>query len=129
MRIPISGCERHGLSVATNVDVQTLGNTEDTLFHVGVDGAFGANHVSPRTLVRETYASSESLSRTHFILWKASHLLSKLVCIDGIVTTASSVRPKVGAVSPAPIFRFTVLPQVAKSVHYCPATKNTINRE
>ena len=59
---------------------------------MGIDGAFGANHVSPRTLV--------------------GHHLSRLVCIDGIVTKASLVRPK-----------------VVKSVHYCPATKNTINRE
>jgi len=72
--------------------LQTPNNSEEAEFHVGIDGAFGANHVSPRTLV--------------------GHHLSKLVCIDGIVTKASLVRPK-----------------VVKSVHYCPATKNTINRE
>jgi len=91
-RIPAYEAALKDIVANEDPNFRTLGNTEDTLFHVGVYGAFGANHVSPRTL--------------------ASHLLSKLVCIDGIVTTASSVRPK-----------------VAKSVHYCPATKNTINRE
>ncbi|GMT05151.1 hypothetical protein PENTCL1PPCAC_27325, partial [Pristionchus entomophagus] len=40
-----------------------------------------------------------------------SHFLGNMVCCEGIVTKCSSVRPK-----------------VAKSVHYCPATKKTLER-
>lgn len=61
-------------------------------FHVGFEGSFGARHVTPR-----------SLSSRH---------LSNMVCVEGIVTKCSLVRPK-----------------VVKSVHYCPATKKTIDRK
>eukprot|EP00656_Telonema_subtile_P050292 TRINITY_DN6477_c0_g1_i2.p1 TRINITY_DN6477_c0_g1~~TRINITY_DN6477_c0_g1_i2.p1 ORF type:complete len:710 (-),score=202.92 TRINITY_DN6477_c0_g1_i2:112-2241(-) len=61
-------------------------------YHIGVEGSFGANHVSPRAL--------------------RSPLLANLVCVEGIVTKAAPVRPK-----------------VVKSVHYCPATQQSIQRE
>ena len=53
--------------------------------HVGFEGAFGAHHVTPRSL--------------------AAAMLSKLVCVEGIVTRCSLVRPK-----------------VVRSVHYCEKT-------
>mmetsp|Transcript_44040 Transcript_44040/g.71698 ORF Transcript_44040/g.71698 Transcript_44040/m.71698 type:complete len:863 (+) Transcript_44040:134-2722(+) len=59
---------------------------------VGFEGSFGRNHVSPRLLL--------------------SHLLGSLVCVEGIVTKCSLVRPK-----------------VVKSVHYCPTTKSFTTRE
>lgn len=52
---------------------------------VGFDGSFGGHLVSPRTL--------------------SSQYITHLVCVEGIVTKCSLVRPK-----------------VARSVHYCPAT-------
>ncbi|GCC41805.1 hypothetical protein chiPu_0025600, partial [Chiloscyllium punctatum] len=61
-------------------------------FYVGLEGSFGSNHVSPRTLT--------------------SRFLSNVVCVEGIVIKCSLVRPK-----------------VVRSVHYCPATKKTIERK
>ncbi|KAK7907351.1 hypothetical protein WMY93_015963 [Mugilogobius chulae] len=61
-------------------------------FFVGLEGSFGAKHVSPRTLT--------------------SRLLGSMVCVEGIVTKCSLVRPK-----------------VVRSVHYCPATKKTMERK
>ncbi|XP_072218617.1 DNA replication licensing factor MCM3 [Leuresthes tenuis] len=61
-------------------------------FFVGLEGSFGSKHVSPRTLT--------------------SRLLSSMVCVEGIVTKCSLVRPK-----------------VVRSVHYCPATKKTMERK
>lgn len=62
------------------------GNPErDAKVFVGFDGSFGGHLVSPRTL--------------------SSTYITHLVCVEGIVTKCSLVRPK-----------------VAKSVHYCPAT-------
>ncbi|XP_059965598.1 DNA replication licensing factor MCM3 [Mesoplodon densirostris] len=60
-------------------------------FYIGLEGSFGSKHVSPRTLT--------------------SCFLSCVVCVEGIVTKCSLVRPK-----------------VVCSVHYCPATKKTIER-
>ncbi|EPY73213.1 DNA replication licensing factor MCM3 [Camelus ferus] len=60
-------------------------------FYIGLEGSFGSKHVSPRTLT--------------------SCFLSCVVCVEGIVTKCSLVRPK-----------------VVRSVHYCPATKKTIKR-
>uniref|UniRef100_A0A673U6D5 DNA replication licensing factor MCM3 n=1 Tax=Suricata suricatta TaxID=37032 RepID=A0A673U6D5_SURSU len=60
-------------------------------FYIGLEGSFGSKHVSPRTLT--------------------SCFLSCVVCVEGIVTKCSLVRPK-----------------VIRSVHYCPATKKTIER-
>ncbi|KAM4629295.1 DNA replication licensing factor MCM3-like [Polymixia lowei] len=61
-------------------------------FHVGFEGSFGTRHVSPRTL--------------------SARLLGNLVCVEGIVTKCSLVRPK-----------------IMRSVHYCPATKKTLERK
>jgi len=64
----------------------------DRDFHIGVEGSFGSNHVSPREL--------------------RSPLLAQLVCLEGIVTKAAQMKPK-----------------VVRSVHYCPATQQSIERE
>uniref|UniRef100_G1K3K3 DNA replication licensing factor MCM3 n=1 Tax=Xenopus tropicalis TaxID=8364 RepID=G1K3K3_XENTR len=61
-------------------------------FYIGLEGSFGNKHVTPRTLT--------------------SRCLSCIVCVEGIVTKCSLVRPK-----------------VVRSVHYCPATKKTIERK
>ncbi|XP_075057329.1 DNA replication licensing factor MCM3 [Mixophyes fleayi] len=61
-------------------------------FHIGLEGSFGSKHVTPRTLT--------------------SRFLGCAVCVEGIVTKCSLVRPK-----------------VVRSVHYCPATKKTIERK
>lgn len=60
-------------------------------FDVGLEGSFGSHHVSPRTLTAK--------------------LLGSVVCVEGIVTKCSLVRPK-----------------VVKSVHYCPATGKVTER-
>ncbi|KAJ7345621.1 hypothetical protein JRQ81_001571 [Phrynocephalus forsythii] len=60
-------------------------------FYIGLEGSFGSKHVTPRTLT--------------------SQFLSCIVCVEGIVTKCSLVRPK-----------------IVRSVHYCPATKKTIER-
>ncbi|CAH8526325.1 unnamed protein product [Heterobilharzia americana] len=60
-------------------------------FFVGFEGSFGSRHVTPRTL--------------------SSKYLGNMVCLEGIVTKASLIRPK-----------------VVCSVHYCPATKKTVER-
>jgi DNA replication licensing factor MCM3 len=57
-----------------------------TRYMIGFEGEFGRNRVSPRELL-------------------ASHVAS-LMCVEGIVTRCSQVRPK-----------------VIRSVHYCEATK------
>lgn len=61
-------------------------------FFIGLEGSFGSKHVSPRTLT--------------------SRLLGSMVCVEGIITKCSLVRPK-----------------VVRSVHYCPATKKTMERK
>lgn len=61
-------------------------------FYIGLEGSFGAKHVTPRTLT--------------------ARFLGCMVCVEGIVTKCSLVRPK-----------------VVRSVHYCPATKKTIERK
>ncbi|XP_069832055.1 DNA replication licensing factor MCM3 isoform X2 [Dendropsophus ebraccatus] len=61
-------------------------------FYIGLEGSFGARHVTPRTLT--------------------SRFLGCMVCVEGIVTKCSLVRPK-----------------VVRSVHYCAATKKTIERK
>ncbi|XP_013393100.1 zygotic DNA replication licensing factor mcm3-like [Lingula anatina] len=61
-------------------------------FFVGFEGSFGSKHVTPRSLT--------------------SRFLGNMVCVEGIVTKCSLVRPK-----------------VVRSVHYCQATKKTIERK
>lgn len=65
---------------------------EGAQVHVGLVGEFGANRVSPRSLLAEYQG--------------------RLVCVEGIVTKASVVRPK-----------------WVKSVHYCAATQKETTRE
>ncbi|XP_069692646.1 DNA replication licensing factor Mcm3 [Periplaneta americana] len=60
-------------------------------FFVAFEGSFGNKHVTPRSLT--------------------SRYLGNLVCVEGIVTKCSLVRPK-----------------VVRSVHYCPATKKVLER-
>lgn len=60
-------------------------------FHIGLCGSFGSRHVTPRNLT--------------------SRFLNNTVCVEGIVSKVSLVRPK-----------------IVKSVLYCPATKKTIER-
>eukprot|EP00658_Telonema_sp_P-2_P046986 TRINITY_DN3540_c0_g1_i2.p1 TRINITY_DN3540_c0_g1~~TRINITY_DN3540_c0_g1_i2.p1 ORF type:complete len:295 (-),score=75.54 TRINITY_DN3540_c0_g1_i2:103-987(-) len=76
------------------VDLEEGGGKDKTEkeYRIGVQGSFGGNLVSPRGL--------------------RSPLLANLVCVEGIVTKAGGVRPK-----------------VMKSVHYCPATQQSIQRE
>lgn len=61
-------------------------------FFIGLEGSFGNKHVTPRTLT--------------------SRYLGNMVCVEGIVTKSSLVRPK-----------------IIRSVHYCPATKKTVERK
>lgn len=60
--------------------------------HVGFDGSFGSHQVSPRGLTSE--------------------LITRLVCVEGIITRCSAVRPK-----------------VSRSVHYCPETQQFETRD
>nr|XP_032515771.1 DNA replication licensing factor Mcm3 [Danaus plexippus plexippus] len=61
-------------------------------FFVAFSGSFGTKHVTPRSLT--------------------SSYLGNLICVEGIVTRVSLVRPK-----------------VVRSVHYCPATKKVMERK
>uniref|UniRef100_A0A8B9K837 DNA replication licensing factor MCM3 n=1 Tax=Astyanax mexicanus TaxID=7994 RepID=A0A8B9K837_ASTMX len=76
--------------VVASVDATYAKQFEE--FFIGLEGSFGSKHVSPRTLT--------------------SRLLGSMVCVEGIVTKCSLVRPK-----------------VVRSVHYCPATKKTLERK
>lgn len=73
-----------------NLHPKTL--AEGAEVQVGFVGEFGANRVSPRELL--------------------SSYVGHLVCIEGIVTKASTVRPK-----------------WVRSVHFCPANGKTLTRE
>lgn len=64
---------------------------ESKEFYVGFEGSFGSRHVTARTLT--------------------SRHLNNLVCIEGIATKVSLVRPK-----------------VTTSVHFCPATAKSLER-
>ncbi|KAG7309765.1 MCM DNA helicase complex subunit [Plutella xylostella] len=65
---------------------------EQEEFFVAFSGSFGNKHVTPRSLT--------------------SRYLGNLICVEGIVTRVSLVRPK-----------------VVRSVHYCPATKKVMERK
>jgi len=73
---------KHALEIQDYEDAE---NRYGEVF-VGLEGSFGTRHVTPRTLT--------------------SHLLNQMVCVEGIVTRISGVKPK-----------------LAKSVHYCEKTK------
>ncbi|KAG7390813.1 MCM DNA helicase complex subunit [Phytophthora pseudosyringae] len=66
--------------------------SKDMQFHVGFEGDFGHHNVNPRGLL-------------------ASYL-TQMVCVHGIVTKCSAVRPK-----------------VVRSVHYCKETNAILSRE
>lgn len=66
--------------------------TKDMQFYVGFEGDFGHHNVTPRGLL-------------------ASYL-TQMVCVHGIVTKCSAVRPK-----------------VVRSVHYCKETNTILSRE
>ncbi|XP_065073940.1 DNA replication licensing factor Mcm3-like [Ochlerotatus camptorhynchus] len=73
----------------STVDPSYAKSHED--FFVAFEGSFGNKHVTPRSLT--------------------SIYLGNLVCVEGIVTKVSLIRPK-----------------VVKSVHYCGATKKVMER-
>lgn len=73
-----------------SIDATFAKETED--FFIGFEGSFGSKHVTPRTLTASN--------------------LGNLVCLEGIITKCSLVRPK-----------------VVKSVHFCPATGKTLERQ
>ncbi|KAK4532590.1 hypothetical protein CCYA_CCYA13G3447 [Cyanidiococcus yangmingshanensis] len=75
----------------TALAVTGAAGRERQRLHVGFEGAFGALQTTPRTL-------------------RAS-MLNLLVCVDGIVTRVSAVRPK-----------------VVESVHYIPAKNEIVHR-
>ncbi|KAL3658962.1 hypothetical protein V7S43_016100 [Phytophthora oleae] len=66
--------------------------SKDMQFHVGFEGDFGHHNVNPRGLL-------------------ASYL-TQMVCVHGIITKCSAVRPK-----------------VVRSVHYCKETNAILSRE
>ncbi|KOX70033.1 DNA replication licensing factor Mcm3 [Melipona quadrifasciata] len=72
-----------------NIDTDYVKENVD--FFIAFEGSFGNKHVTPRTLT--------------------SRFLGNLVCVEGIVTKCSLVRPK-----------------VVRSVHYCNATKTVMER-
>lgn len=67
-------------------------DVEKQSFHIGFSGSFGDHQVSPRTL--------------------HAALLGRMICLEGIITRCSLVRPK-----------------MLKSIHYCPETKLFHSRE
>ena len=58
-------------------------SSQETPFHIGFQGSFGSHVVSPRDLKTD--------------------MLTRMICVEGIVTKTSLVRPK-----------------ILRSVHYCP---------
>ncbi|KAL6841409.1 hypothetical protein ACP4OV_028927 [Aristida adscensionis] len=76
--------------VARNLDPKFLKEGERVM--VGFSGPFGFHRVTPRDLM--------------------SSFIGTMVCVEGIVTKCSLVRPK-----------------VVKSVHFCPATEKFLTRE
>ena len=85
----VSAFQRALKEFVASMDATFAKETGD--FFVGFEGSFGAKHVTPRTLTSKN--------------------LGNLVCLEGIITKCSLVRPK-----------------VVKSVHYCPATAKTMER-
>lgn len=74
---------------ASSIDADFAKTSKDVF--IGFEGSFGSRHVTPRTLT--------------------SRFLGNLVCLEGIVTKCSLVRPK-----------------IVRSVHYCDATKAVTDR-
>ncbi|KAK9512391.1 hypothetical protein O3M35_000830 [Rhynocoris fuscipes] len=65
---------------------------EQPEFFIGYEGSFGNRHVTPRTL--------------------CSNYLNNLICLEGIVTQCSLIKPK-----------------LVKSIHYCSATQKFSERQ
>ncbi|CAM9324278.1 unnamed protein product [Ectocarpus sp. 6 AP-2014] len=78
--------------VALAMDPAFIKTLKDRDIHIGFEGSFGHQHVSPRGLL-------------------ASYLRT-LVCVEGIVTKCTSVRPK-----------------LVKSVHFNPSNQSFTSRE
>lgn len=83
-------------------------------FYVGLEGSFGSKHVTPRTLT--------------------SRLLGSMVCVEGIITKCKLIRCDVLDWRQLLTCRSSsagslVRPKVVRSVHYCPATKKTMERK
>jgi len=70
---------KHSLEIQENLDKYNE-------CFIGLEGSFGYRHVTPRTL--------------------NSNMLNNMVCVEGIVTRCSGIKPK-----------------IVKSVHYCEQTK------
>ena len=67
-------CFQRGLKeFVSAIDATYSKNFEE--FSIGFDGSFGANHVSPRTLI--------------------SSFIGSMICVEGIVTKCSLINPKV----------------------------------
>jgi len=82
----------HGCGVAQLVLETDPDRTDDEPVHLGFTGQFGTHIVSPRSLT--------------------ARYLTHMVCLEGIVTKCSLVRPK-----------------MVRSVHYCPATNKFTSRD
>ncbi|KAJ8762019.1 hypothetical protein K2173_006621 [Erythroxylum novogranatense] len=76
--------------IARSIDPKYM--KEEEQVHVGFEGPFVSRRVTPRELLSE--------------------FIGSMVCVEGIVTKCSLVRPK-----------------VVKSVHFCPTTGNFTSRE
>ncbi|KYQ92671.1 hypothetical protein DLAC_06668 [Tieghemostelium lacteum] len=74
-----------------NDEYRKLKENENLMYFIGFEGSFGRYHVTPRGL--------------------NASFIGHMVCVEGIVTKCSLVRPK-----------------VMKSVHYCEITKRTTTR-
>lgn len=102
--------------LAASVDATYAKQHEE--FYIGLEGSFGSKHVTPRTLT--------------------SRLLGSMVCVEGIITKCELIVSFLTTVSSfaAPLLTVChcssgslVRPKVVRSVHYCPATKKTMERK
>ena len=81
-------------------------------FFIGLEGSFGAKHVTPRTLT--------------------SRFIGNLVCVEGIVTKCNKFQVNWYTryvIDHSFLFAGSLVrPKIVRSVHYCPATKKSIER-
>lgn len=90
-------------------------------FYIALEGSFGTKHVTPRTLT--------------------SRLLGSMVCVEGIITKCELMcfllllvfhlfgHVTLLIMSCLSSSGSLVRPKVVRSVHYCPATKKTMERK
>ena len=104
----ISAFQRALKEFVGSIDATFAKESED--FYIGFEGSFGSKHVTPRTLTATN--------------------LGNLVCLEGIITKCSLVRPKVRlfVIKICQFWHVFIYPQVVKSVHFCPATGKTLER-